>query len=224
METLVSAPAKRVLSRYDGLWAAYCIAFLVFSAVPDAASASRIEEPLVAVAKACPGIVIELRYATRNNGASHAVYPRNARCLVRASVGERLRWAQSLLRHQGAGLKIWDAYRPSWAQRILWQFAPHPEFVGNPARGGSLHMWGVAVDVTLVDDQRRDLKMPSDFDDFSSAAARLYRGNDNVVARNLEMLQNAMTVAGFMVMRDEWWHFVAKDYRDFGPIEASLAP
>jgi D-alanyl-D-alanine dipeptidase len=121
-------------------------------------------------------------------------------------------------------LKIWDAYRPAWAQRVLWQLAPNPEFVGNPARGGSLHMWGVAVDVTLVDRQRRDLRMPSDFDDFSPAAARVYRGNDPVVARNLEMLQKAMSAAGFMVMRDEWWHFAVKDYRDFGPVEAPLTP
>jgi len=27
-----------------------------------------------------------------------------------------------------------------------------------------------------------------------------------------------------MVMRDEWWHFAVKDYRDFGPVEAPLTP
>ena len=203
---------------------AYGGTFILSTLLSYRAIASPTEEPLVDIAKVCPGIVIEMRYATRSNALGHAIYPVDARCLVRASVGQRLRTAQTFLRTQGAGLKIWDAYRPGWAQRTLWQLAPNPEFVGNPERGGSLHTWGVAVDVTLVDHLKRELKMPSEFDDFSPAAARTYRGSDKLVARNLDMLQRAMTVAGFMVMRDEWWHFVARDYREFAPVDVSLTP
>lgn len=203
---------------------AYGATFILSVPLLCAAMAGRGEEPLVDVAKVCPGIVIEMRYATRNNALGHAIYPPDARCLVRASVAERLRRAQTLLGTQGAALKIWDAYRPGWAQRTFWQLAPSPAFVANPERGGSLHTWGVAVDVTLVDHLKREMRMPSEFDDFSPAAARAYRGIDKIVARNLEILQRAMTVAGFMVMRDEWWHFVARDYREFAPVEAPLAP
>ena len=203
---------------------AYVAALILSVPLLGAAIAGRSEEPLVDVAKACPGIVIEMRYATRDNALGHAIYPVDARCLVRASVAERLRAAQTLLRTCGAGLKIWDAYRPGWAQRTFWQLAPNPKFVGNPERGGSLHTWGVAVDVTLVDHLKRELRMPSEFDDFSPAAARAYRGSDKIVARNLDVLQRAMTVAGFMVMRDEWWHFVARDYREFAPVDVSLTP
>jgi D-alanyl-D-alanine dipeptidase len=184
----------------------------------------RNEEPLVDVARAGRGIRIELRYATRDNITREPLYPQSARCLLRASVVERLRRAQMSLKRAGAGLKIWDAYRPPWAQRILWNRAPHPQFVGDPARGGSLHTWGVAVDVTLVDALGRELKMPSAFDDFSQAAARRYSGKDEAVSRNLRLLQNAMTSAGFLVMRDDWWHFVAADYREFAPVDAPLAP
>jgi D-alanyl-D-alanine dipeptidase len=78
--------------------ATFCAALLFVSVITDAAEIKRAAEPLVDVAKACPGIVIELRYATRANGTGHAIYPANARCMVRASVSEHLRSAQALLR------------------------------------------------------------------------------------------------------------------------------
>lgn len=190
----------------------------------QAADGGKVDEPLVDVAKVCPNVRIELRYATNNNVTRLPLYPEKARCMLRASVAERLRRAHAWLRPYGTGIKIWDAYRPAWAQRILWNAAPHAQFVGDPGRGGSLHTWGVAIDATLVDALGRELKMPSGFDDFSRAAARSYAGSDEAVARNLRLLQSAMSAAGFMVMRDEWWHFVASDYRAFGPADLPLVP
>ena len=54
---------------------------------------------------------------------------------------------------------------------------------------------------------------------------RRYSGADPAISRNLRLLQSAMSDAGFLAMRDEWWHFVARDYREFGPIDnAALTP
>ncbi len=184
---------------------------------------SRKSEPMVDLAQVCPSIVIELRYATDRNVTGKPIYPPNARCLVRASVAQRLKKVQEALQAQKFGLKIWDAYRPAWAQQKLWEAVRNPEYVGEPARGGSLHTYGAGVDVTLVDARGRELKMPTDFDDFTPAARRTYRGGDPVVARNLYTLQRAMVDAGFWVLRDEWWHFVAEDVRAFGPIEIALS-
>lgn len=183
-------------------------------------------EPLVDVRAACPGVVVELRYESARNAAGHAIYPVNARCLLRKSVAARLLAAQKLVAADGFRLKVWDAYRPPNAQAALWAARPNPDFVGDPAKGGSLHGWGVAVDVTLVDQFGRELKMPTDFDEIGPQAARRYRGDDPGVARNLHLLQQAMARAGFLAMRDEWWHFAAADYRSFGPVEppASLDP
>jgi len=80
------------------------------------------------------------------------------------------------------------------------------------------------VDATLSDAKGRDLKMPSDFDVFTRAAATYYKGNNPEVARNVRWLQRAMSRAGFMVVHDEWWHFVARDYPSFGPLNHSLTP
>ena len=183
---------------------------------------SRKNEPLVDVAQVCPSIVIELRYATARNVTGKPIYPPNARCLVRASVAQRLKKAQEALQAKKLGLKIWDAYRPAWAQQKLWEAVRNPEYVGEPSRGGSLHTYGAGVDATLVDARGRELKMPTDFDDFTPAASRTYTGGDPVIARNLYTLQRAMVDAGFWVLKDEWWHFVAEDVKAFAPIEAAL--
>ena len=181
-------------------------------------------EPMVEVAKVCPSIVIELRYGTARNVTGQPIYPPHARCLVRRSVAERLKKAQEELQTQKLGLKIWDAYRPAWAQQILWDAVRNPDYVGEPARGGSLHTFGAGVDVTLVDAKGRELRMPTDFDDFTAAASRTYRGRDPVIAANLLTLQRAMVHAGFWVLRDEWWHFVSEDVKSFAPIDVPLTP
>lgn len=161
-----------------------------------------------------PTIQVELRYATANNIAQRALYPQNMPAFARPSVARKLAVAQSYLRDRGYGLKIWDAYRPKAAHDQLWQYSKNNEYVANPADGrGSLHTWGVAVDATLVDKDGRDMEMPTDFDNFTPAAMLYYKGPNEKVRRNVRRLQSAMSVAGFYGMRNEWWHFVAKDWQ-----------
>lgn len=183
---------------------------------------SRRGEAMVDIAKVCPGICIELRYATDRNAAHAVVYPLQARALIRKSVAKRLRQVQDELHKVGLGLKIWDAYRPAWAQDALWKASPDPEHLANPARGGSYHTWGASVDVTLVDLQGREQKMASDFDDFTLAAKSAYVGTDPGVAARMKILRTAMINAGFNGIRDEWWHFTAQDAYVFGPTDVAL--
>jgi D-alanyl-D-alanine dipeptidase len=179
-------------------------------------------EPMVDIAKACPGICIEMRYATERNLAGKVIYPLRARALIRKSVARRLIKVQDELRRQGFGLKIWDAYRPAWAQDLLWKASPNPEFLADPARGGSCHTWGVSVDVTLVDLQGREQKMATDFDDLSMGAKSAYVGGDPGIAARMAVLRKAMLNAGFTGIRDEWWHFTAQDAWLFAPVDMAL--
>ncbi|HSI15720.1 MAG TPA: M15 family metallopeptidase [Chthoniobacter sp.] len=183
---------------------------------------SQRSEAMVDVAKVCPDICIEMRYATERNAAKKVVYPLNARAFVRKSVAKRLRQVQDELHRFGLGLKIWDAYRPAWAQDVLWKAAPDPEHLANPARGGSYHTWGTSVDVTLVDLAGREQKMASDFDDFTVAAKSVYVGDDGGITARMRVLRNAMINAGFNGIRDEWWHFTAQDAYLFGPVDMAL--
>ena len=171
------------------------------------------DDPLVDLATVDRTIMVELRYATTRNIGGKPLYPAGSRCVVRRGVAESLKIAQTWLRAQGYGLKIWDAYRPPAAQQALWNLSKNRSFVSSPENGHSLHTWGVAVDATLVDAAGRELKMPTDFDEFSPAAALRYRGGDPLVARNLALLQGAMAQGGFIGMRTEWWHFIGKNWR-----------
>ena len=165
-----------------------------------------------------PAIRIELRYATSENIAHRPLYPSRMQPLIRAGVARRLITAQAILRRYNCGLKIWDAYRPRDAQAQLWRLAPRNDYVVNPHGGsGSFHSWGVAVDVTLVDNWGRPLSMPTDFDDFTPAAMLRYTGRDPFVRNHLYLLQTTMADAGFYGLRTEWWHFTTSDWKRYVP-------
>jgi D-alanyl-D-alanine dipeptidase len=187
-----------------------------------AANRAASDEPLVDVSRACPGVVIDLRYATPRNITGKPIYPAGARAQLRRGVAEQLNRAQRFVADRGFALKVWDAYRPSSVQRLLWNAVRDPAYVVAPSNLGSLHGWGAAVDVTLVDFRGREVKMPTDFDSFSTAARYEYAGKDPEITFNLATLKSAMALAGFRHIRDEWWHYSSSGLQGYGPIEASL--
>ncbi len=192
-----------------------------------AANSGKKSERFVDMRQFEPRLAVELRYATERNLAGRPIYSEGSRCLLRRSVAERLIKAQEWLESHapvGTRLKIWDAYRPAWAQRELWEARPKNGFLRDPTSGGSFHTWGVCVDVTLCDADGRDLKMPTDFDAMTLEARAIYTGRDKEVQNNLGLLQNAMTKAGFYSLITEWWHFIARDYKAFAAHEISLTP
>ena len=161
-------------------------------------------------------ILVELRYAGPNNVTRRPLYPPGTPALVRASVAERLVVAQKYLKEKGYGLKIWDAYRTRATQEKLWQLTRHRSYVANPNEGvGSMHVRGTAVDVTLVDSSGREVPMPTDFDSFTPAALIEYKGNNQTVRANLNLLQKAMAHGGFYGLRTEWWHFCVPDWKKY---------
>lgn len=177
------------------------------------------DQELVDIRKVDPSILVELRYAGPKNGTGRALYPPHMPALVRPSVAARLVKAQTYLKANNLRLKIWDAYRPPVVQAQLWELCRNSAFVADPSDGrGSLHTWGVAVDVTIVDDKGKEALMPTDFDDFTPAAALTYQGADSQIALNLKVLQEAMKKGGFYGLRTEWWHFIAYDWKKYGPV------
>ena len=198
----------------------FICSFAVVTAVLVSTGANA-GEPLVDVRSVNPTIMVELRYAGRNNFLGHSLYPRGTRALARPEVAAALAVAQSVLQRYQYGLKIWDAYRPVEVQAMLWQASQNSDYVANPEIGvGSLHSWGIAVDTTLVDSRIRDVRMPTDFDDFTLAAMwPPYMNLSFEVAGHVRLLRYAMHKAGFCGLHTEWWHFTVADWKKYVPSE-----
>lgn len=167
------------------------------------------------------GIAVDLRYATADNFVGHAVYDGIACDWLRREAADALEQAAAWLqaRRPGYRLLVLDALRPQRVQQRLWdelQGTPLTLYLAHPERG-SIHSYGMAVDLTLLDPQGREVDMGSGFDEMTLAshpdheAEHLALGT--LTARHLVergWLRAAMREAGFHGIPTEWWHF------DFG--------
>jgi len=176
---------------------------------------AQAEEPLVDIAAYLPSALVELRYMREDNFLGRAVYPPEARCLLRESVAQRLVRVAERLAKEGLRLKLWDCYRPWSVQKAMWELLPKPGFVANPATG-SHHNRGAAVDLTLANAEGEELEMPTPFDEFSPRARQgATEGIPTAAVHNRDKLKAAMEAEGFLANRAEWWHFDAGDARRF---------
>ena len=160
---------------------------------------------LVDVRSVAPEVVVEMRYAGRDNFTGKAIYD-CGRCFLRPETARKVARAERELLKMGLSLKLWDCYRPLSAQKLLWSLVPDPRFVADP-RKGSRHNRGNAVDVTLVNTAGRELEMPTKFDDFSPRAAHGEMRLPAHVLGNRRLLAETMQKAGFRALPTEWWHY-----------------
>ena len=174
---------------------------------------------LVEIRRMDPSIVVEMRYATPRNGVGAAIYPPDFPCLAKPETAVCLHMAEQKVQQWGYRLKVWDAYRPLTAHQKLWAKVAKHGYVADPTEGpGSLHSWGLAVDVTLVDLAGNEVSMPSDFDVFTPDAAAVYHGTDPKTLFHLHLLQAAMGASGFFGLTTEWWHFAVRDWQRAKPL------
>ena len=161
---------------------------------------------MVEVKKVIPSLVLDIRYATTNNFTGQKLYDSN-RSFLRRAVAEKLRSAQKEFNQAGLGLKLFDAYRPISVQKKMWAIYPDEDYVANPAKG-SRHNRGAAVDVMLIDlRDKKELLMPSGYDEFSEKAHRNYTNAPEQEIHNRELLERIMEKHGFTGLPMEWWHF-----------------
>ena len=108
---------------------------------------------LVEITPQAYGVDIDLVYATPLNFTGRPIY-RRAACHLHPDTAALLARASDLARRLGLRLKVFDAFRPAEAQWVLWRHLPDPNYIADPRRG-SPHSMGAAVDLTLVDAERR---------------------------------------------------------------------
>lgn len=165
---------------------------------------------LVRVRDYIPDIWVDLRYAGENNFTGAAIYDFSDAYLRYGTV-KKLAAVQEALRGEGLSLLLWDAYRPQYAQRLLWERCPDANFVANPDTGGSKHSNGGTVDITICTSDGAPMEMPSEFDEFSALADRDYSDVSAEAAANAEKLERLMDAAGFDGYSAEWWHYTDRD-------------
>lgn len=178
------------------------------------------DEAFVSVKAFIPDIVVELKYATEDNFTGQIIYEFQEAYLRYGTV-KKLMAVQEELRQQKLSLKIWDAFRPTAAQFVLWEVCPNPNYVANPNKGFSAHSRGNTLDVTLVDEHGEEIRMPTGFDDFSTFADRDYSDCAFDVMLNALLLEQTMERHGFSGYKGEWWHFTDTDSY---PVEETFLP
>jgi D-alanyl-D-alanine dipeptidase len=113
-------------------------------------------------------------------------------------------------------LLILDAARPRSVSKMMYEKMKGTRFekyVANPKKG-SMHNYGIAVDITIVDVKNRELDMG--FSPFRKSTLELYwqfakmkmgfKLNKDQT-ENRKLLSDSMKKAGFIPLSYEWWHF-----------------
>jgi zinc D-Ala-D-Ala dipeptidase len=172
-----------------------------------------VDTVFVLITDAIPGIMTDVRYATKNNFTGEILYPDNG-IYLRKIVADSLRSVQNELSTMGLSLKIYDGYRPLSVQKIMWEILPDTNYVADPAKG-SRHNRGAAVDLTIVDSMSLELDMGTDYDDFTVKANPSYSEFPDNILNNRKLLANVMTKRGFIQFKTEWWHFDFNNWQSF---------
>lgn len=199
--------------------------------IPDAPTereALSLEQQLIAqglvnLEEYIPGIKVELKYSTTDNFFGKDVYGELTQAYLQPEVADMLKEAQGKLKSEYPNLTllIYDGVRPLSVQQILWDNLDRPDsikplYVADP-KVGSLHNFGVAVDLTIFDNESgMPLDMGTTYDFFGyeaypdrememMAAGKLTRQQ----LANREILRKVMNSSGFSGIGSEWWHFNA---------------
>lgn len=171
---------------------------------------------LVDLAALEPTLKVDIRYATANNFLGEPVYP-TARALLQKPAAEALVRVHRILKSEGLGLLIHDAYRPWHVTKVFWEATPAPlrKFVADPSVG-SRHNRGCAVDLTLFDLKSGSAaEMPGGYDEFSERSYPNYPGGTSLQRWYRDRLRSAMESEGFAVFEAEWWHFDFRDWKKY---------
>jgi D-alanyl-D-alanine dipeptidase len=149
-------------------------------------------------------VSIELEYAKKDNITGKEIYKHN-RCFIHKDAEQKLLSAICLAKALGYKFKIFDAYRPTLAQEILWEFCPDKNFI-TPPHIGSPHSRGIAIDLTLMKNNKT-IDMGTSFDYLYKESYHANIELSITAQKNRLILLGIMTASGWDFYQNEWWHY-----------------
>lgn len=164
------------------------------------------------------GIAVDLRYATPHNFAGRDLYSPFDCAWLHREAAQALEQVVIWLARERPGftLLVLDALRPQRVQEQLWHTLDGTGlhmYLADPVRG-SIHSFGMALDVTLLDASGEELDMGTGFDDLSERSqpvleAQFLASGELTPehAANRHLLRDAMAHGGFVGINSEWWHY-----------------
>jgi len=171
--------------------------------------------------KTLTGILVDLKYEGVDNFAGYPLYENIDCSWLHHEAASGLNIASDFLKKfdDQCSILVLDALRPQRVQESIWRqiHGTHLEdYFADPIKG-SIHSYGMAVDVTLVDRFSCQFDMGSNFDQMDELSHPSLEGKHFEEGRltskhlsNRNLLRSAMTFGGFRGITTEWWHF------DFG--------
>ena len=164
-------------------------------------------------------ILIKLMYTQPDNFTGQILYddlkeaylhPNAAKALVRAHKALKKR-------HPSYHFIIYDAARPMSVQKKMWDKVKGTSkniYVSNPAHGGGLHNYGLAVDISIAESSGNPLPMGTEVD-YLGPEAHITQESELVrrgriseqEMQNRLLLRQVMREGGFRSLPSEWWHF-----------------
>lgn len=196
----------------------------MISNVPDYRKTVREDalKQMTDLKKMVPGIVLDLRYATKNNFTKHVLYRWAGTTFMRTAPAQALAKIQQALREKGYGIKVFDAYRPWSATKEMWDLVKDERYVADPSKGSN-HNRGLAIDLTIVRlNGGAELNMGTGFDNFTDTAHHSFTQLPQEVLNNRKMLKGIMEQHGFKPLESEWWHYSWPDDRKYEVLNISL--
>ena len=175
---------------------------------------------LVDITSLDDSIVIDMRYSTENNFIHKDLYGDFNSCFLQKAAAQKLLKAQQELKKIDSHLSliVYDCLRPRSAQYRMWKLVKGTKmqrYVANP-KSGSIHNYGAAVDLSIINTHGTVLDMGTAFDDLSKLSQPRHETyfikqkkltNKNI--ENRKLLRRVMKNAGFRNIKSEWWHFNA---------------
>ena len=166
-----------------------------------------------------PSIHVSLMYSRPDNFCGVILYDDLKEAYLHPLAAKALAKAQARLKEKrpDLSLKVYDAARPMSIQQKMWNRVKGTSkniYVSNPANGGGLHNYGLAVDITLCNLNGDSIPMGTlvdhmsilshiDIEEQLVAKGRITRE----AQRNRQLLREVMQYAGYKPLRTEWWHF-----------------